>query len=89
MTLTRYVLLCLLVSLRKRLWMVLLSALAAGLFTVLMSQPLRLTLLASGLVALLVGVGVALSSYRRHQTDFGAFRLSHRPTDDAQRPSHR
>ena len=62
-------------SLRKRLWMALVPAIALGISTFIVTSSLKLTVLVALVMALCVAAGILWSSYRRH-LDLGDF-----PTD--------
>jgi hypothetical protein len=57
-------------SLIKRLWMVILPAVALGIAVFIMTSSLRISLLVTLLVALCVKAGILWSSYHRHLDEF-------------------
>ena len=61
---------CLLRSLSKRLWLVILPAVALGLLGVVLQLPTALILALALMMALAVAAGICWSSYARHLEEF-------------------
>ncbi|MGY2892468.1 hypothetical protein [Deinococcus sp. UYEF24] len=68
-------------SLKKRLWMVVLPAVALGIFVFIVTSSARLSLPVTLLIALCITAGILWSSYQRH-LDLGDFPTDRKPEVD-------
>ena len=73
MTRAQYIRFCLLISLRKRVWLVILPALACTSVLFLLSFSAHLSVALGILMLLGCAAGIAWSSYQRHKNEFNDF----------------